>query len=95
MYGCPGLFLLALSYHFGAQSAEAQAPSNPVVGVSSPAYANVQVVMTSNGDCFTSGDYGQTWLHTGNCFGGGPINVERHTIGQLKTRFRDPAPTGR
>jgi hypothetical protein len=30
---CAGIFLLALAYHFGAATATAQAPGNPVVGI--------------------------------------------------------------
>ena len=49
-YVSAALFLLALTYHLGARSAAAQAPSNPVVSMAG-AYPNLWVI-TANGDVY-------------------------------------------
>jgi hypothetical protein len=50
-------------------------------------------VVLSNGDVLYFD--GTNWVTSGS-FGGGAINVQPSTLGQLKARFRDPAaPSGR
>ena len=49
--------------------------------------------MLENGDVFQYS--GSGWTPVGNLLGSGPVNVQQHTFGQLKARFRDPAPTSR
>ena len=85
---CGGLFLLALSWHLGAQNVQAQAPSNPIVACRDDG----NVVFTANGDMYVRN---AQWAFSGNVFAGSSVNVEQHTLGQLKARFRDPAPQGR
>src|SRR5438128_1757716 len=54
-YVCAGILCLALAYHFGALSATAQAPGNPVVGIAYFAAAgNSGVAVTTNGDVYES-----------------------------------------
>jgi len=53
-YVCAGLFLLALSYHFGATSAEAQAPASSVVAAAGGTIGTW--VFTSNGDAYQALD---------------------------------------
>ena len=48
-------------------------------------------VLLENGDAFQYG--GSGWNSVGNLLSGA-ISVERHSLGQLKARFRDAAPTG-
>ena len=94
-----GIFLLALSYHLGAQSAGAQAPGNPVVAV------NDCYIFTANGDIYYRSTCGAsvptTCTLVGNVFGGGPVPAQRETFGALKSRYRgareaaQSAPQGR
>jgi hypothetical protein len=80
-YGCAGIFLLALSYHFGATSAGAQAPSNPVVATEGG------YVFTLNGDIYNR--TGATaYAFIGNLFTGSPTPATQDTWGQLKARYR-------
>ena len=85
-YACAGLFLLALSFHFGATSVSAQAPGNPVVAVGSTGY-----VFTANGDVYrpvTGFPDPSTWAWAGNVFGtGGPTPAQHESWGQLKSRY--------
>ena len=93
---CAGLCLLALSYHFGAQSAQAQSGATLVNGAVCGNYCQTQYAYMSNGDVFETNDNGATWHLKGNVLAGGPVNVEQHTLGQLKDRFRSsPMPTTR
>ena len=96
-YVCAGLFLLALSYHLGAKDAGAQA-GGQIVGMAatqidaSPSSHSAWVaVLTPNGDVYTSRVDGGTAYYTGlagNIWGGGPVNVEKGSLGQLKARYR-------
>jgi len=91
-YVCGGILMLALSYHFGASSATAQAGS-PVQGF---AFAGGNFfVMTSNGDVYQSSTggpgefYGLAPAPTllGN-YWGGPVPTTRESWGAVKERFR-------
>lgn len=83
-----GLFLLALAYHFGAMSAQAQGPGNPVVA-SIPCGVTV---VTANGDVYSSNPADCParfpFQHIGNVFSGGPVSAKLQTWGQLKTQYR-------
>jgi len=96
-YVCVGLFLLALSYHLGAQGAQAQGTSATGVSMCTDLNSNGQMfVVNSNGDLYTSFPGARnSWQFVTNVFTGGAVNVQQHTLGQLKARFRDPAPAGR
>jgi len=90
-YASAGIFLLALSYHLGAGSAESQAPSNSVVAVESVVspYSNV---VTANGDVyrFESGSGGGVPLNAvdrGNIFGA-PTNAAETSWGRVKSEYR-------
>jgi hypothetical protein len=85
-YVCAGMFLLALSYHLGASTAVAQAPSNPVV-----AMPDANVAVTANGDLYTAPYVQGPWTLTSNVLGGGPTPALHESWGQLKTRY---APNG-
>ena len=86
---CAGLLCLAIAFHLGASSAGAQAPSNSVVAVIGGTCPNFSsVVVTANGDLYGSNYCSDSWAHIGNVFSGGPVNVEKHTLGELKARFR-------
>lgn len=83
-YVCAGIFLLALSYHFGAGTATAQAPSNPVVGV-----FDRGAVITANGDIYAN--YGgasmHPWGYVTNIFNG-TTTSRTSTFGQVKVGAR-------
>ena len=84
-YVCAGVFLLALSYHFGAASAQAQAPSNPIVAMIESPLA----VVTANGDVYNAASLLGPWGRISNVFAGpGPTNVQRESFGQLKAKYR-------
>ena len=90
-YVCAGLFLLALSYHLGANSATAQAPGNSVVGVESAMTTYVNVV-TANGDVYRvdAGQGGGGALNStyrGNIFGV-PVQAQPETWGAVKDKYR-------
>jgi hypothetical protein len=93
---CAGIFLLALAYHLGAQSATAQAGSGVIGPFVNNAQANGEVasgyvwVMTQNGDVFVRGmDTGgnSPLLSLGN-YWSGATPATRETWGQLKSRYR-------
>jgi hypothetical protein len=67
-YVCAGLFLLALTYHFGASTATAQAPANPVAAASGGTIGTW--VFTSNGDAYQALDDAGTitFVPRGNVF---------------------------
>lgn len=67
-YVCAGLFLLTLSYHFGATTATAQAPASAVVAASGGTIGTW--VFTSNGDAYQALDNSGTitFIARGNVF---------------------------
>ncbi len=71
-YVCAGILMLALSYHFGASTAGAQAPGNPIVAAfSQPSGGTKELWAYSlNGDVFVSEDSGLSFSHRANVFGG-------------------------
>jgi len=91
-YVCAGMLMLALSYHFGASSATAQAGS----GISGftvgdgPGVANAGLyVMSLNGDVnfkHTSNMAAPPCL-IGNFWAGGATASRQETWGQLKSRY--------
>jgi hypothetical protein len=86
-FAAAGMFLLALSYHLSASTATAQAPGNPVVGISG--YGNAGVaVLTANGDVYV-GDTVSPWRKAPNVFGAGPTPALRETWGSLKSRYQN------
>jgi hypothetical protein len=86
-YICAGMFLLALSYHFGASTAVAQAPSNPVVAT----WGSALIVFTANGDVYmsASGTSSGPWVHESNVFTGGPTPALHESWGQVKARYQN------
>lgn len=87
-YVCAGLFLLAFTYHFGARSAAAQAPGNPVVGCGVAAYGGTYatVAVTANGDFYLLNNIGTPRYH-GNIFGV-PTATAPTTMGRVKDAYR-------
>lgn len=90
-YVCAGILLLALSYHFGAKNATAQAGGN-VIGVAAYFYSAGQVgeyvVATAGEDVYRKQGSG-AWQYQGNALGAGPTSVqETTTVGQIKDRYR-------
>lgn len=90
-YVCAGLFLLALSYHLGARSATAQAPSNSVVGIETAMNSYTNIV-TANGDIYridggTTGGAALNAVYRGNVFSL-PTRVEESSWGAVKDRYR-------
>jgi hypothetical protein len=85
-YVCGGLLMLALAYHFGATTATAQAPGNPVVGI---AYnSGILQAVTANGDAYTKLP-SSVWTPSGNVFGGSPpVPDVQQSWGQVKARYR-------
>jgi hypothetical protein len=90
-YICAGMLMLALSYHFGASTAVAQAPSNGLVevtyigGIGSSPY----LAATVNGDVYTAANSSGPWLHVGNVFSGGPTPALHQSWGQVKARYQN------
>jgi hypothetical protein len=89
-YVCAGMLMVALSYHFGASTASAQAPGNPVV-----AALTANSVVTANGDVYYApgGIANPPWLFASNVFGGGPTPALHGSWGQLKSRYATPPAT--
>ena len=87
-YVCAGLLCLALAYHFGAVTATAQAPGNPVVGVAGDVVPSNFMAVTANGDCYKTPNFGVNWYPVTNVFSGGPTPATQPTWGQLKARYR-------
>jgi hypothetical protein len=89
-YMCGGILLLALSYHFGASSAKAQAPGNSVVaGFGFVAGPYSTAALTANGDMYLYNLTSGGWTYSSNVFGGGPptpTHVE--SFGSVKARYR-------
>jgi hypothetical protein len=92
-YVCAGMFLLALSYHFGAATAIAQGPGNPVVAAGEMTFSNStsNFVITSSGELYTtaSNSPGTSWVHLGNVFAGGPTPAVHESWGQVKARYQN------
>ena len=81
-YVCAGIFLLALSYHLGANNATAQGPGNPIV-----AAAGVRVYL-ANGDVYEEYGNPYEWRMTGNIFMGAPTEAQQESWGAVKQRYR-------
>jgi len=90
-YVCGGVLMLALAFHFGAMTATAQAPGNPVVGITSGSSGLFAV--TANGDSYARGA-GGPWFFLGNVFTGAPVEVSQPSWGQVKSRYREQATPG-
>lgn len=89
-YVCAGVFLLALSYHFGAISATAQAPGNPVVALALDTGRDVLYAATANGAMYVLGNpssASSTWRPWAGVFGG-PSPLQQESWGALKSRYR-------
>ena len=90
---CLGILALVLAYHFGATTATAQAPGNPVVGVASDPNG-FTVAVTSNGDVYrgANNNGGGPYSLLGNIFGSGPTPAQSISIGQLKAKYAPVKP---
>jgi len=86
-YVCAGLFLLALSYHLGARSASAQAPSNSVVAMAYEATTLTLYVVTANGDVYYKSNGCWRRPDCWNIFGA-PTPAANSTWGQVKDRYK-------
>jgi hypothetical protein len=87
-YVCSGILMLALSYHFGARSAGAQAPANAVVS-SMPGYVYNVAVVTANGDIYGSMSLDGPWRFASNVFAGPPPTpIQHESFGSVKARYR-------
>jgi hypothetical protein len=99
-YASASVLMLALAFHFGAVSATAQAPSNPIVA-SLPGWSSYSfAVVTANGDVYGAVGLNASWQHLGNVFAGNPTPVEQQSWGAVKSRYRQqgaaqPAPQDR
>lgn len=80
-----GILCLALAYQFGATAATAQAPSNPVVGITEVNGGESDI--TANGDAYFTNTGGATWELRGNLFGA-PTPAAQQSWGQVKARYR-------
>ena len=87
LYVCAGIFLLALSYHFGASSAGAQVPGNPVVTAfpGAGAAGNFAIV-TAGGDIYAGNELAGMRFLT-NVFSGATPTTQQ-SWGQVKARYR-------
>jgi hypothetical protein len=86
-YVCTGILMLALSYHFGAQSASAQSSANPVVALGPHDEA-----VCANGDVYVPSILGvgsAVYVRSGNVFASpGPTPAQQESFGSLKARYR-------
>ena len=85
---CAGMFLLALSYYFGASTATAQ-QGTPVVGFTESGFTFF--VLTPNGDVYRReydpwSNAGPTYV--GNFWSGAPTPALHQSWGQVKARYR-------
>jgi hypothetical protein len=88
-YVSAAMLCLMLSYHFGARSATAQAPSNAVVAVfPGPCPESERVVVTANGDLWGTTYCAGSWTRIGNVFSGGPTPAQQESFGRVKARYR-------
>jgi hypothetical protein len=89
-YCSAAILCLALAYHFGATSATAQAPGNPVVAFIGPGPVYTAAAITANGDVYATGisALDHDWTFRANIFGGGPIPVQQESFGSVKARYR-------
>ena len=97
-YVCAGLLCLAIAFQLGVRSAGAQAGatvsgvtfgSGPIGGP----YSNDVWVFTGNGDVYartmrSSSGPDQLYYYGNFWSGAGPVNVEKHTLGELKAKYR-------
>jgi hypothetical protein len=83
-FASASILMLALAYHLGASTATAQAPSNPVVGISN------NNVVTANGDVYTGTGTGsvELWTLVSNVFSGPPVPTRQTSWGALKVKGR-------
>ncbi|MCC6650498.1 MAG: hypothetical protein IT348_05050 [Candidatus Eisenbacteria bacterium] len=81
-YVCAGIFLLALSYHFGANTATAQGAGNSIVG-GLQGNAGVAVV-TTDGDVIavggSTGDVRSPWSFVSNVFAGTSVGTPDNPV---------------
>lgn len=79
-----GILALAAAYHLGANSARAQAPSNPITAAESG------IAYTANGDVYQRTSGGPPFVYTfeGNVFGSGATPVHATSFGELKVKYR-------
>jgi hypothetical protein len=86
-----GMLMLALSYHFGASTATAQAPGNPVVASFGTPTTGGAAVVTANGDLYVSSaaNWIRPWVHVANVFAGGPTPALHESWGQVKARYQN------
>jgi hypothetical protein len=65
-----GILALALAYHFGATTAGAQAPGNPVVayGLGKDYGNNGSVLATADGDVYFAPKASGPWMRVANVF---------------------------
>ncbi len=88
-YVCVGLFLLAMSYHLGANNATAQGQTNPIVATG-PTSGTVYDVILANGDVYGIGNpnFGSlSPVYRGNIFGQ-PVQASPESWGAVKDRYR-------
>lgn len=98
-YVSAGLFLLALSYHLGARSVEAQVGATGF-GIASGNIGNRMIVMTPSGDVYARElgpgtlpiveggmDGSAPAIRLGNFWGGATATIPQ-TWGEVKVRYR-------
>jgi hypothetical protein len=84
-----GILALALAYHFGAQTAMAQATGNPIAGFSVGASSGFFAVVTSDGTVYANGGFTDTPFRVvGQVFGGPTPTTTQESFGSLKARYR-------
>lgn len=77
------VLMLAIAYHLGASTATAQAPGNPVVGISAGNW-----VVTANGDIYVAdgGNYQGPWSLRSNVFRAISTPAQAQSWGALKAK---------
>ncbi|TMQ70893.1 MAG: hypothetical protein E6K81_11415 [Candidatus Eisenbacteria bacterium] len=88
-YASVSVLMLALAFHFGAVSAGAQAPGNPIAAAFMGINNSYMLAITSNGDVYRGGNpQGDVWTYSGNIFSSGPVPTAHETLGGLKVKYR-------
>jgi hypothetical protein len=84
-YASASILMLAIAYHLGANTAAAQAPGNPLVGIT---YGSSAVfAAAANGDVYVFSGPGPGWIRYPNVFSGS-TPAAQPSWGQLKAQYR-------
>ena len=82
------VLMLAGAFHLGAQTAQGQAPGNPIVATAGAGGIGT-LAITVNGDVYRADkSNGNSWRFAGNVFAGAPVQATETTWGRIKAERR-------